>query len=366
MNNYYNVGSQDNIVISNSLMGKINPEEGGSPQLFMQNLSNNYEQNDSISLNRGKLLHLYIEDPDEFSVMDFDKPTEGTLQCKLPELIFEKFPQKNDVELVEHKGKFIIFDEEYHKSLIYECGYKQFSGLTENSLEYLNYLYDSNNKIATDKKTQNILLNCIQSLKSNRVCYNELFNKEKDDEVIYNEIAIYFNLNVKILVKGEGVSVPLKCKCLIDKLKINKNYPVACITDLKTTHNSIYLFQNSFEKFRYYRQLSFYSLAVLKAMKGKALIKNKYGEDVTNFIKYPKVDTLKINISQNIIACETSNLFLSTLIPITRSWYEKGVIEYQSLLKRIAWHIYNNDFSQSYEEIMNGGRLKLTDPKIKN
>ena len=73
---YYSVGTVENPVYSNSGGSKLNPEEGGSPKKFFTFLGDNEEKKEKLSLSRGKLVHTYIESPDDFIVADVDAPSE--------------------------------------------------------------------------------------------------------------------------------------------------------------------------------------------------------------------------------------------------------------------------------------------------
>ena len=75
--NYYKRGTRDNIIISNSAMSSLNPEEGGSPQKFLSFFDENKEQKSTRSLNNGKVVHAYIEDKESFIIDDLDRPSES-------------------------------------------------------------------------------------------------------------------------------------------------------------------------------------------------------------------------------------------------------------------------------------------------
>jgi hypothetical protein len=75
-NNYYSVGTVDDPVVSSSSISHLMPEEGGSIIKFFNFFKRDEEKQISLSLERGKLIHKYSEDPDNFVVADETAPTE--------------------------------------------------------------------------------------------------------------------------------------------------------------------------------------------------------------------------------------------------------------------------------------------------
>jgi len=64
--------------ISNSGMKHINPDEGGTPLRYHKAVVlRETEEKESPSLENGKLVHLYVEDPGSFIVSDVDNLRTG-------------------------------------------------------------------------------------------------------------------------------------------------------------------------------------------------------------------------------------------------------------------------------------------------
>lgn len=72
MKEYY-----EKAAISNSGMASINPEQGGTPARYKKYiLDREGTEEETPSLENGKLVHLYVEDPKAFVVSDVDRPTD--------------------------------------------------------------------------------------------------------------------------------------------------------------------------------------------------------------------------------------------------------------------------------------------------
>jgi hypothetical protein len=366
---YYDVGTGGTVqdmVISNSVMSLINPEQGGHPLKMLEYIKGNFEKANSKSLETGKLLHSYIEDPESFKVMDFDLPNKDTFNRLVPDYVFQQFPNKDDLEFYFEEprpGKKLtkLFNPEIYRDIVDAVGLKIAQGLSPEGLAYLNFLYESRDAFAVTKSDKKILEGCVTSLRSNEHVEKILFNQPNSPshEHTYSEIAIYFTMKVPIKVGLQDVKVEIPCKALIDRLIVNEVGSVL-IVDLKTTSRSLYTFQYAFERFRYYRQLAFYKLAVSKWLKGTAQAQTRDGSAVI----YPPAMTKNgPNIFTTIVAVETGEYNLSAPMPISSEWIKKGTNEYRELLQRIAWHTHQIKWSRSKEEETKAGQWILKDPE---
>lgn len=358
--NYYNrlFAQEDNrymvnpnIYISNSLLSTINPEQGGAPDKFIEFLSENKEEKDTKALKTGKLIHKYIENPDEFIVADFDMPT-GMKPAFIEEAYKIGIKQLDDM------------DENLYNSCATIAGYKRKPKIEENDQKYLEYLWNSEDKIAIDAKTKETLSRMKDSLhKHPRVSeylFGEVINVGQTQYVLnkdfkrFNEFAIYWS-------EKKGTRTIYK-KALIDCLLY---FPVTnwfIILDIKSTGSSIFSFSSSdikkgtFEGYRMYRQLAHYTRGVEALFKNKdAFIFNKKGEPVNPFYdkKHP-------DIVHYIIPIETFGFYRTSRIPITSDWILYGDREIESLVNRICWHMDNNEWRYSREEVDSGMSLRIT------
>jgi hypothetical protein len=148
----------------------------------------------------------------------------------------------------------------------------------------------------------------------------------------------------------EGVKTKVRtrinCKALLDNLQIDHQAKVITYTDLKSTANSIYQFQDAFEKYRIYRQLAVYKRAIQKWFP----------------TRYPDIDYRQYKHSFNIVPVETNGLYLCGIYPVQETWLFKGTQEFRSFLGRFAWHLQTGERRFSKEEVLNGGYLMLKQP----
>jgi hypothetical protein len=351
--NYYEYGSSRNVVISNSLLSTINPEEDGHPLKTMQFLEKKLEEKDTKSINSGKLIHAYVENPRNFAIADFEKPS-SDMMCKL-------------IYILSSEGYNSRTYTQYLDDAAELAGYsRKPKELDDNQKKYLDYLNEiSEKEYAITKQESEILLNQINSLKSNLKINDELFNNYDDnaDILTFNEVWINFkipaitNIHEPIFIKDFEIEIPVKV--LIDRLIINRKTLQVKLIDLKSTR-SIPKFQSSFEYYRYYRQLALYRLGLKKLIVDKATVKDKYGQDFT--IDLPNKNLNSYKFYTYIIAVENNGNYLTQIFDIPESWLNYGLEEAKVLSERLAWHIINNNWLEQKESYLSAGIMKI-EPK---
>lgn len=218
--------------ISNSSLGWLKQ----SPILFKNLSSGDYEQKESLSLERGSLLHLYILEPDKFVVSDV-VPITGMMGNFIKEVY-----KSGDLEAAYKKSGFKwSFDkvvEKFNDSL---------------NQKYFNFLKESNGKLSISKQNLWLIEKAKTNLTNNKKSFDLLFNDfihEKNGVEIFNEYPIEFEY--------EGI----KCKAKIDKLFIDHKNKKIVLVDLKTTGKPISKFKESVQFYEYNRQLAWYKLAI--------------------------------------------------------------------------------------------------------
>jgi hypothetical protein len=102
---------------------------------------------------------------------------------------------------------------------------------------------------------------------------------------------------------------------------------------LKTTSKRAYFFTESFEFWRYYRQMAFYRLALAYEYPGYSF---------SCFM--PVVDT---------------QFFTRHCFKISDTQLDRGDVEYTTLIKRIKWHLETQEFNYSMEEFNNHNLIIL-------
>jgi hypothetical protein len=371
--NYYDIGTKDNPVVSNSSLSSLNPEEGGSPRKFMSFFSEREEEKETTALNRGKLLHNYMENKDLFAISTVEKPS-GDMGSFVSELYHNIQTYKTDssllpinivdtvissdakkdttktAEVMEITAGYsdianllgISFDEAV--KLIrytrikgeYYISYKEgtfIEKVKNNGLDYFNALKSLEGKTVLTKADKEALDGALNSLYTNSKIVSLL---NLDDKPL-NEATIRFikeppiQFTTDILVNDELIKVP--CKIKPDVLRIHDDKKIILEIDYKTT-GSLYGFGKSFEWYNYDRQHSFY---------------NKGIKDM-----FPDYTIKHYNV-----VVETSGLFQSGIYQIGNSYMLEGSKKVDSLLNRFAWHKHSGIWHQSMEEYLGNGVMLL-------
>jgi len=389
--NYYDVGTREDIVVSNSSLSYINPEQGGSPQKFLSFFDKQEEKQESKSLENGRIVHLYAEKPDEFAVASVAKPdgmigkmadefyrlkriteipanntlitagalmqvgfhnidcnitsdlkTEGGRQSEIlsVQAAYEKLAAllSLDVTLTIGITRMARENTESYKS------YKEDTLVNKFIAECIDYLKQAEKlqgKLTLTASQKEIIENCIKSLKGNPLA-NKYFNLGGgfvENAFIFRELDVYFEL------------MGLKVKAKLDNIYIDILAKKIYLNDLKTTAKPLSSFQEILEYYKYHRQLAFY----LRALRW--LINNGY----FNYLNIP--DLHHFEVVPQIIAVETTGNFDSDVFLLDGFYVDKGTKEAKSLMERVLFHKTNNNWTKSMESIQNGGVIKLT-PKI--
>lgn len=395
--NYFETGvTVDNKYINSSCLKKINPEEGGSPRAFLKAFEEKEEETESAGLNNGKLIHRYMENPNKFIVAEFNMPTE-MMTSLLDNMLIAVSDIKNgsfkhvDIDIAltsKQKGEkaqteiatlefnfsklaeILKVDRDnairaFRKGRILSKAYSTtgdavisrdvIEGINERA--YIDFFHKKENKIVLNAKDKERVTGAITSISNHpQVSHLLGLNNEEDDlgEVvkdpnvfIYKEVPCFWKQSVKIMGTddGEGNTHELRMKSLLDHLIIDHNKKTIIYNDLKSTGDSIYKFQHSFEMYRYYRQMGFYQRAIKELF-------------VLNF---PDKDIREYRLAINLIPVETFGYFNTCIYPVSQKWLYKGAEEAKLLLSRIAYHEVTG-YGVSFEEIINKGILYFKEP----
>ena len=189
-----------------------------------------------------------------------------------------------------------------------------------NIYEYIAELELNQGKQFMTKEQKITIESCIEALSSHAACTKYLFQEWNNCE-IFNEYEIYFKC------------LSLDCKARLDRLIVNHKEKYAILIDLKTTSKRAQFFPESFEFWKYYRQMAFYKYAILQQF-----------PDYSFSCYMPVVDT---------------QFFTRHCYKISESQIDRGNIEYMNLLSRIKWHMDNNEWNYTMEEFNNSYLINL-------
>lgn len=373
MEDYYSVGTREEPVISNSSMNYLNPESGGSPLLFLSFFDKkDEEKKEKFSLEKGQLLHTYIEHKEDFGISKVTKPTDmlgifvdelyKTIQnidfidlSSIDSSITTEKKQKGAIEAVIQETTAAYSDlaellkintdnliKLFRFARVQNNSYSSYGESTLINLfknkgyEYFKELKSLEGKIILDVPTKTAIDGAITSLYTNSKI-KSLLNLDEEPLPDYIEIIkekpIYFAID--LFINDELVHI--KCKIKPDHLRINHKKKHIHEIDLKSTMNISRFYCGdypSFEKYHYDRQHSFYGTGIHE--------------------KYPDYTISHMNI-----VVETAGFFQSEIFNIDTSYLIKGRKEYTDIIYRYAWHKVNNLWDKSMESYLNNGIITL-------
>lgn len=273
--NYYEYGDADNLVVSNSMLSKINPQQGGSPACLRRYLLEEEEQKYKFHLEKGHLFHSYMENPEGFSIYSGVRPSPAVVELlnvahdKAKTLSNEDpgdIEQWNDILLKTAREK--QWNPNYKDETI--------TKKLKESWDYWEFLNDSQDKYILTEAEKEALSNMIEAVQDSDY-YTELMSS-----VVQHEIPMLGTYKVAIpgIPSGE-----ITVKCLIDRFSSSssKNF----VDEIKTTSEPCSSFMGyrragfnfeglpilkwldgPFHRFRYYRQLAYYNMIVRQNFEG--------------------------------------------------------------------------------------------------
>jgi len=141
---------------------------------------------------------------------------------------------------------------------------------------------------------------------------NKVFFGEEEGYVAFSQLAIFW------------VMLGVICKALLDRVLINKEEKIVYLYDLKYTGKGVGFFEDSIERYRYYRQMAYY-------FRGLRTI-------------FPK-----FTIYVRIIAVTPQWGGECRVLELEDGWYLKGQEEYTELINLYKWHQDNNKWEHRKE-----------------
>lgn len=312
--------------VSNSSLSYINPAEGGSPRKFKDFLDGKLKEDKARHFINGTLIHMAMLEPEKFVVSEIIKPS-ATMGDLTDAMLIQ------GLDLLDENILNIFNAFNYQPRWTDATKLKKFR--ESGAVEYINYMIDMRNagKIGMDASTGQTVNACKTSFELNPTC-NYLLTEIDEQKGIdtYNELEVLWTSKIM----GEDI----KCKAKLDRLMIDHKTKTYSILDVKTTGKTIGEFQNSFETFRYPRQINFYKVAANRFM-------TKAGYNDYTFDK------------AFIAAVETHGYYTSQLFDVTAYTLVKDQ-ELADLMRRIAFHYNEFNWEVSMESLLNDGVIYLT------
>lgn len=246
---------EDNTRISNSAIGWFLKK---GPRFYRDMIDGKEEGLKLPQLERGTMIHEYILQPEDFwndyVILDYEVP-----KVKQQKDFCEIYA--NSLELIEDDKKIAAYKSAYSNSKSSEIVLKEATKLCN---RYANYIKALQSKKDNRKVISFADLNMLKNIKNN------IDNHKKAKELLedipgvesHNEFHINWELPVDDWIAP--------CKSLLDRYIFDHINKKITLIDLKTT-SDVYNFKHSVEEFDYYRQITYYLLAISWYMKDQEI-----------------------------------------------------------------------------------------------
>ena len=308
--------------VSNSKLGLINPEQGGSVEKYNKGFSEGF----NASFELGSAVHGEMLQPGEFVIADIYKPT-----AKLGLFAEEVYKFRQEGNTIEDSINLARESADY-----YQKGFT--ANRRSNAIKKSLGFYLQRMKYVEDPIKVPLFLSekdaikfheCVKSIKGDKemMSYLEPEGLLEDPE-IYNEYAIL--CEVKVTREGEPDQI-LKVKAKIDNFTIDHEMQIVNLNDLKTTGRPVAWFMGqkvdkgpdvghiwmdgSFEKYHYYRQSAFYMW----------LLQSYLNESCKGY-----------TFRTNFLVVETNPEYKCKVIKVPNKWVQEGLKESKELLILVA------------------------------
>ena len=331
-------GSEYKKYISNSSMSLINPQQGGNPTKFLEGFSGKKRNGGALEL--GTAVHRMILEKDDYYIDDVVKPSPKV--CDVMDVYYRKLQEGVDPELAILDA---CKEADYYAKNVTQT---RIDNVLKEGKIYLESLYDRDKCegcITLTQEHKDKLDKCLASVSKNRNITQLLEGTKFKNGLVFNEDAFVMEFEATLPPNDSGdfedKTVKHWLKVKIDNWTIDFDNKQVTLNDLKTTGQSISDFSGaeilsvtldgeekktkvsgSFEKFHYYRQMAFY-MRVLKAY-------------VTE--QYDATEDNGWTFECNMLVVETNDPHYSHVFKVGDRWLNLGTFEYESLLKRIAYH----------------------------
>jgi len=301
--------------ISNSRLKYINPAEGGNFQLFKRP-----PKFTTTSLKNGTVVHARMLEKETFSLAEkMQKPT-----AKLGEVVDKIIKYRKSGEAIYDSIKKACEEVDYYA----ESWEKKIPDIIKKGFAYYMKAKDlDENTFTLDDKNYEIATSAIASLEANKTIMNKLNPTDIFGSPIksYNEDALF--LDFAVIYKSRVAILKVKAKA--DNWSIDEDGKLLTINDLKTSGHFIDGFMKesgSLFTYHYYRQAALYKTML------EEVAKKEYGYN-HNW-----------NFEFNFLVVQTIGNYASACYRVSDSLLEKGKLEYEDLLKRVAaYKIFGED-----------------------
>lgn len=297
--------------ISNSKLALINPEQGGSIELYKSGFPN--KLSDSLLL--GSRIHEQVLQPDEFIISGSTSRPTAKLGA-VADYLYKLYKVNRTVtidDVIKASDKIDYYknkiDENRYEFIVNAC--KQYwedrlreEGTSSKEITYL------------DEKNHQKCMSCLDAVKQCKEIQDLLHPVGMLDEPIsMNEAALFVDVKATDIDTGKSIILQLKAK--LDNFTIDKENNILTLNDLKTTRHWLNKFYESMNDYHYYRQMGWY-MWLLK------LYAQKY-HNIT-----PE------SMRANMLVVSTVPDYRAGVFKVTKEKLTEGFEEFVRLLKMVA------------------------------
>lgn len=320
--------------ISNSRLGFIDPNNGGSPEKFLAGFKGNRIFSDSLSL--GSVVHEQTLQPELFSLCpDLNRPTAkvGFIADEIASM--RKGGKLKDFTKEEFYKACSVVD--YYKGEPKESKIKEILPAIKEYLANLEVFLQSKPNVSTylDSKTLDKAKGCISALKNNKKVQSLLHPTGLLETPISEcEQAILLDAVVKCPDLPE-FTIRLKSK--LDNYTIDKESNVITVNDVKTIGRTLNNSDEQVLKYHYYREMSMYCYLLSLCAK--------------QFYGLPEKFKVRSNFLWVSTVPPTGNYttYATKVTPMTPELFKLGSDEFKDLLRRASVALYFKDAVQVEE-----------------
>lgn len=294
--------------ISNSRLGFLNPDQGGSPEKFIGSFAANRLFSSSLTL--GSAIHEMQLQPELFEFVPHvvnpgNKP--GFIADEVYNMCKSNYTDKDIIEAAKivdyYHGELTLAQLEDVKSKIHQY--------IIDREKYESVPHDKT-PIYLDTKSQEKFIACMKAMNENRYIQNLLHPTGiLEDPISENEQAILLTLDVQI---GNKEPFQVKLKSKLDNYTIDKENNKIIVNDIKTHGKILPEFPNSIERYQYNREISMYSYLLCLCAK------QFYGMD-------------NPTVEGNFLVVSTIPNYYTKVFKMTRPMFESGFASFKYLLK---------------------------------
>ena len=303
--------------ISNSRLGLINPDQGGSPERFFTGFKPMY----SAAFDLGTGVHCCTLQSDLFTICEkVDKPTAkvGALADRLYSTYKTREITTEDIikeaTIIDYYGGNL--NTAKIKAVLEKC-----EPYWRDRKQFEEHYKEDKTLLYFDPKSRHTVQSCVKALASNKKIQDLLHPTGLiEDPISDTEQAILLDVQVE----SDKGNFKLRLKSKLDHFSIDRDTNTVTVNDVKTIGKIVSEMSSNIEKFHYNRELAMYSWLL-------SLCAEKY------------YGLEKPTIKGNYLVVSTIPAYYTKVIPMTKGMFKEGWNEFRRLLRLVAECVANDN-----------------------